>query len=1025
MGGIYQMTKFKYKLSLLVGLVLLLTLIRIPDPVYARWPPFVFALTPSYENGKITYNIDLRNRANWAMTDVTLKFPLPAGTRYLDGTAQSGVDVKFDGHDVTFFAAFLNRDSIRIASFVVEVIDPTTPIYSTFALISWKGDEPGFYQTEDVSIDINKLPLNWEPPVSGRLRLKMTATVTDDLITYSLYPENHNDSDAIRMQDLKINIPVPEGTTFLSAEPPPHFTTSFNGSEVNFSTLEVERKTELGPPKFTVSTAGVSTPFVVTHAWATWKNAGRSVGKSTAAQEEASTGDLIVQPGRSQFVVTDVIGDVPFPIYDVTSVAFQEVSLGGEEPALKLTLHFAHELDSTSEPLNYAIYFDLDCRVDTGRERDELGVEYRLNYPPEDYNSAAFTRWNETGGEWDRIASVPADRPLGGKMMTVWVPHKLLETGSSFCWGVEIKYLTDVYAAAPPIEQVPDTVEPTTVRYQALSTATFEPVSDTIPISVEPTTENVIEVGDVWQYWPGWTEPASDWNKLEFDDSKWFSGPTTLGYGLDNLATDVSHISFPIAPDGTLQLVQRTITQTGVTLAVLPSGDEGSIFMRRPFTVTEPGLVNRLALEIDYLGGFVAYLNGVEVARRGLGEPDSPVYYDSLAADQELQEPETIELREHIDDLVAGTNLFAVQMHRSANTPDLSINLRLTVVSDPAYLAAINEAEAAPVEPAAPLTIADISGKLAVPLDNGRAAYDVHVFSLPDGQELVSIPYARQPNLRFDGQRMLLNREGSGVENVFEYNFADGSQSQVSDAPQDWHPFYSLGGDRVVYGNAELTNGSPEKVFDKELGQYKISSIRKPFIFVQCGLTPPHLETEGRCRNIPWLGVLVPAGQTGEIQGTHPVWTINELIAYRGCNTWAGSSLCGIYSVPAMSTKGFSDGFIPRQLTRESGDTPSDTKGNLIAFTSQRDGNYEAYIMDLNGQGVRNLSNSPTSNDGLPTISPDENWVAFISDRGGHWAIWVAPTAGGPAQKLFDLPSDTPWGGDAHVWMNERISWGP
>jgi len=149
------------------------------------------------------------------------------------------------------------------------------------------------------------------------------------------------------------------------------------------------------------------------------------------------------------------------------------------------------------------------------------------------------------------------------------------------------------------------------------------------------------------------------------------------------------------------------------------------------------------------------------------------------------------------------------------------------------------------------------------------------------------------------------------------------------------------------------------------------------------------------------------------------------MIAYRGCNSWAGSGLCGLYIVPSSSTKGFSDGFIPRQLTQESSDTPSDTKDNLIAFTSQRDGDFEAYIMDLNGAGVINLSNSPGSSDGLPTISPDGNWVAFISDRSGRWAVWVVPVIGGSAQKLFDLPTDAPWGEGDRVWMNERISWGP
>jgi Tol biopolymer transport system component len=79
----------------------------------------------------------------------------------------------------------------------------------------------------------------------------------------------------------------------------------------------------------------------------------------------------------------------------------------------------------------------------------------------------------------------------------------------------------------------------------------------------------------------------------------------------------------------------------------------------------------------------------------------------------------------------------------------------------------------------------------------------------------------------------------------------------------------------------------------------------------------------------------------------------------------------------------------------------------------------------LNGGGVKNLSNSPDSNDGLPAISPDGNWVAFVSDRGGSWAVWAVPIMGGDVQKLFDLPADHPWGDGDRNWTNERISWGP
>ncbi len=76
---------------------------------------------------------------------------------------------------------------------------------------------------------------------------------------------------------------------------------------------------------------------------------------------------------------------------------------------------------------------------------------------------------------------------------------------------------------------------------------------------------------------------------------------------------------------------------------------------------------------------------------------------------------------------------------------------------------------------------------------------------------------------------------------------------------------------------------------------------------------------------------------------------------------------------------------------------------------------------------MRNISNSPNSNDGLPTISPDGNWVAFVSDRDGQWAIWATPITDGSAKtkKLFNLPSDSPWGNEGQGWIDERISWGP
>jgi hypothetical protein len=179
------------------------------------------------------------------------------------------------------------------------------------------------------------------------------------------------------------------------------------------------------------------------------------------------------------------------------------------------------------------------------------------------------------------------------------------------------------------------------------------------------------------------------------------------------------------------------------------------------------------------------------------------------------------------------------------------------------------------------------------------------------------------------------------------------------------------------------------------------------------------------CQNIVEFGILVPAGQIGDIQGSNPVWAVNDHILYKGCNSWAGGGSCGIFTVGSWGTKQFSNGETPRKIADGTSLTPTDTKVNLVAFHGQETGNWEAFVMDLNGAGVVNISNSPNSNDGLPTISPNGQWVAFASDREGGWAVYIAPSSGGSATKLFDIPIGNPWGTGDRSWQNERMSWGP
>ncbi len=85
-----------------------------------------------------------------------------------------------------------------------------------------------------------------------------------------------------------------------------------------------------------------------------------------------------------------------------------------------------------------------------------------------------------------------------------------------------------------------------------------------------------------------------------------------------------------------------------------------------------------------------------------------------------------------------------------------------------------------------------------------------------------------------------------------------------------------------------------------------------------------------------------------------------------------------------------------------------------IAFMSQRDGNAEIYVMNIDGGNQRRLTNNP-QNDLSPSWSPDGKRIAFASNRDGHvhiihgWSmyeIYVMDADGGNPQNLTNDPRD-------------------
>ena len=100
-----------------------------------------------------------------------------------------------------------------------------------------------------------------------------------------------------------------------------------------------------------------------------------------------------------------------------------------------------------------------------------------------------------------------------------------------------------------------------------------------------------------------------------------------------------------------------------------------------------------------------------------------------------------------------------------------------------------------------------------------------------------------------------------------------------------------------------------------------------------------------------------------------------------------------------------------------------------IAFSSNRDGNSEIYVMNANGRNQRNLTITPFSHDSSPSWSPDGKHIAFSSERDGDIEIYVMDANGGNQRNLTNNPhvdNYPSWSPDGEhiVFMSDRAgSW--
>ena len=173
--------------------------------------------------------------------------------------------------------------------------------------------------------------------------------------------------------------------------------------------------------------------------------------------------------------------------------------------------------------------------------------------------------------------------------------------------------------------------------------------------------ETAAAANDIWKYKPGTSEPDSNWREINYNDNGWLQGKGGIGYGDGDDSTIIS--------------------------------PTGSLYMRKQFQIADTAKVSLAILSMDYDDAFVAYLNGIEIARGNIGKKgDHPLFNTPATLNHEAQlyqgnNAEIFALRntdlEQI--LQPGINVLAIQFHNvDTASDDLTAiaNLRLAISDD-------------------------------------------------------------------------------------------------------------------------------------------------------------------------------------------------------------------------------------------------------------------------------------------------------------------------------------------------------
>ena len=168
--------------------------------------------------------------------------------------------------------------------------------------------------------------------------------------------------------------------------------------------------------------------------------------------------------------------------------------------------------------------------------------------------------------------------------------------------------------------------------------------------------ETIVKDNSSWYYQVPTTASSPEWITPSFTVNSWLQGNGGFGYG------------------------------DGDDNTIIPSSSV-SVYTRIEFNIININEIVAMALHFDYDDGFVAYLNGTEVARNGLSGTGQPTFNQLATISHEAklyqnQQPDQLILNQNQFNglLVNGTNVFCVEVHNQlANSTDFTCRNFLSV----------------------------------------------------------------------------------------------------------------------------------------------------------------------------------------------------------------------------------------------------------------------------------------------------------------------------------------------------------